>query len=90
MSKFKVGDKAEFKVGNTWVPVSIQSEALQWVNPHCGSGHLYLVEHTHVHLAHSDRLRPAEVWVKCEGTHRFADRPEWGQPIDMERLVEEA
>jgi hypothetical protein len=88
--KFKEGAKAEHRISeDVWERVAILSLPLRHADPRITVGNLYLVGDGKVRfLTNENNLRPVERWVKCDGKHRFADRPEGGQPTNMERLVE--
>jgi hypothetical protein len=90
--RFKPGDKTEYNEGGgRWVPVTIWTRALRYMDDKQSLGYVHGVTFAdeRTNIVYVDNLRPVERWVKCEGTHRWADTtPCSKQWENMERLVE--
>ncbi len=89
MCKFKAGDKAEYNERGRWVPVTIWTSALRYVDdkPVLGPLHGVTFADERTNIVYATNLRRAEEWRDCEGKHRTKG-PNVTYYEHMERLVE--
>ncbi len=87
--EFKPGDKAEYNERGRWVPVTIWTSALRYVDdkPSLGGIHGVTFADDSKNIVYLTNLRRAEVWRDCPRKHRTAG-PNVTYYEHMERLEE--